>query len=54
MSVPEIGRTKDVGREIGGPAIDPFPLDEDGDEDIAAQVTASRWVRVRDRLEASA
>ena len=32
MSVPEIGRTKDAGWELGGPARDPFPPDEVAEE----------------------
>jgi hypothetical protein len=54
MSVPEIGRSKDVRGEIGVRAADPFPRDEDGEDEITAQVTYPPGGRARDRLEASA
>jgi len=54
MSVPEIGRTKDVGREVGVPATEPFPRDEVGDDDTTEQATSGPRDQVRDRLDASA
>ena len=54
MSVPEIGRMKDVGGDIGVRAADPLPGDEDGEDDTTARVTVRPRDRVRDRLEASA